>query len=325
MNQGIHRRGKRSSCFAFVLNRDRRRRTAEGSDKQSKAMTNNRRRQRTTDGDGVQQVVTMNNIHVREVEAATQRRWRRHQALRASEMEATNQQLRLQWWRQQRRPVMEAAAAERQGKVVGARWEVVVCVRSLAEEEEEGCQFLIGHTASVPEAVGLVRKSCQGFLPQLVREHRQVEAIGRFRKSCQEFLPQLVRELRQSCSKCGLSRYKIKDCDKENIDEDKNPIWHANKRKCDGLLRYPVDSMQWKNIDKEFLAFENESRNLRVRLAIDEMNHYENLSTNHSSWPFLLGIYNLPLDVYLSAMIDDLKLLWDDMVEVFDGFANESF
>lgn len=31
------------------------------------------------------------------------------------------------------------------------------------------------------------------------------------------------------------------------------------------------------------------------------------------------------IDVYLSTMINDLKLLWDDRVEVFDSFANESF
>jgi len=86
---------------------------------------------------------------------------------------------------------------------------------------------------------------------------------------------------------------------------------------------------------------------LRLGLAIDGMNPYENLSTNHSSWPVLLVIYNLPpslcmkrkymmlsmmvfgprqlgndIEVYLSPLIDDLKLLWDDEIEVFDGFAN---
>ena len=86
---------------------------------------------------------------------------------------------------------------------------------------------------------------------------------------------------------------------------------------------------------------------MRLGLAIDGMNPYENLSTNHSSWPVLLVIYNLPpslcmkrkymmlsmmvfgprqlgndIEVYLSPLIDDLKLLWDDEIEVFDGFAN---
>ena len=31
------------------------------------------------------------------------------------------------------------------------------------------------------------------------------------------------------------------------------------------------------------------------------------------------------LDVYLSPLIEDLKLMWDHGVEVFDGFANETF
>jgi len=185
-------------------------------------------------------------------------------------------------------------------------------------------------------------------------------------------------ELR-SCPKCGLSRYKIKDGDKENTDEiikhgspskvvwylpiiprfkcmftsptdAKNLRWHADERKCDGLVCHPRDSVQWTNIDKQFPTFGNESRNLRLGLASDGMNPYGNLSTNHSSWPILLVIYNLPpslcmkrkymmlsmmifgprqpgndIDVYLSPLIEDLKLLWDDGVEVFDGFANESF
>ena len=189
---------------------------------------------------------------------------------------------------------------------------------------------------------------------------------------------QVFTELR-SCPKCGLSRYKIKDGDKENTNEvtkhdppskavwylpitprfkrmfvnpidAKNLRWHADERKCDGLVRHSADSVQWKNIDKQFSTFGNESRNLRLGLALDGMNPYGNLSTNHSSWPVLLVIYILPpslcmkrkymmlsmmiygprqpgndIDVYLSPLIEDLKLLWDDGVEVFDGFANESF
>jgi len=93
-----------------------------------------------------------------------------------------------------------------------------------------------------------------------------------------------------------------------------------------------------------------ESCNLSVGSTTNGMDPYVNLSTNHSSWPVLLVIYNLPsglsmmrkymmlsmliygprepindIDVYLSSLIDDLKLLWDDGVKVFDAFANESF
>ena len=31
------------------------------------------------------------------------------------------------------------------------------------------------------------------------------------------------------------------------------------------------------------------------------------------------------IGVYLSPLIKDLKLLWDEGVKVFDGFGNESF
>ena len=80
------------------------------------------------------------------------------------------------------------------------------------------------------------------------------------------------------------------------------------------------------------------------------MNPFGNLSSNHNSWLVLLVIYNLPstlcmkrkymmfsmmisgpkqprndIDVYLKPLIEDLKLLWNERVDVFDTFKNESF
>jgi len=34
-----------------------------------------------------------------------------------------------------------------------------------------------------------------------------------------------------------------------NVNYTKNLTWHANGRKCDGLLRHAVNSLQWKKID----------------------------------------------------------------------------
>ena len=87
--------------------------------------------------------------------------------------------------------------------------------------------------------------------------------------------------------------------------------------------------------------FGKESRNIQLGLATDRMNLFGNMSTNHSSWPVLLVIYNLPpglcmkqkymmlsmmisgpkqsrndIDVYLSPLIEDLKLM---------ELANETF
>ena len=96
--------------------------------------------------------------------------------------------------------------------------------------------------------------------------------------------------------------------------------------------------------------FESDLRNLRLGLAIDGMNPYGNLSIKHSSWPILLIIYNLSywlctkikymmlsmmisgprqpendIDVYLSPLIEDLRLLWNEDVEVFDAYENVNF
>jgi len=64
-----------------------------------------------------------------------------------------------------------------------------------------------------------------------------------------------------------------------NGDDAKDLTWHANKRNCDGMLRHPADSSQWKKIDHLYPDFGKEARNLRHRLATDGMNPYGSLST----------------------------------------------
>ena len=181
------------------------------------------------------------------------------------------------------------------------------------------------------------------------------------------------------CPRCGLSRYKSKDNDVgsevtsikdgppakvlwylpiiprlkrlfANADDAKHLRWHAEERVSDGKIRHVADSLQWKKIDNEYPEFGSQSRNLRLGLATDGMNPFGNLSSNHSSWPVLLVIYNLPpwlcmkrkyvmlsmmisgpkqpgndIDVYLGPLIEDLKLLWDEGVDVYDGFSGENF
>ena len=184
-------------------------------------------------------------------------------------------------------------------------------------------------------------------------------------------------ETLKKCPICGLSRYKVKDndfdCDDSskrppakvlwylpiiprlkrlfaNASDAKNLIWHADERKRDGYLRHPADSLQWKEIDDLYPEFGKEKRNLRLGLATDGMNPFGNLSSNHSSWPVLLVIYNLPpsicmkrkyimlsmmisgpkqpgndIDVYLKPLIEDLKLLWEEGVDVFDAHSRDYF
>ncbi|KAK2426682.1 hypothetical protein QL285_025325 [Trifolium repens] len=174
------------------------------------------------------------------------------------------------------------------------------------------------------------------------------------------------------CPTCGQSRFKVKDGDFDsndkkkcppakvlwylpiiprfkrlfaNANDAKNLRWHALERECDGQLRHPADSLQWKKVDDLYPDFGIEARNLRLGLATDGMNPYGNLSSIHSSWPVLLIIYNLSpsicmkrkyimlsmmisgprqpgndIDVYLSPLIEDLRLLWEEGVDVLDAY-----
>ncbi|XP_078165505.1 uncharacterized protein LOC144560201 [Carex rostrata] len=126
------------------------------------------------------------------------------------------------------------------------------------------------------------------------------------------------------CPKCGVSRYRRKNQDTDDGNDEGNkgrapaksvwyfPIiprfkrlfanpkdakllrWHEDERKRDGKLRHPADSPQWRNIDRDFTGFGGESRNLRLGLSTDGMSPFGSMSSWHSTWPVLICIYNLP-------------------------------
>lgn len=130
----------------------------------------------------------------------------------------------------------------------------------------------------------------------------------------------------------------------------KTLTWHANKREVDGKLRHPADSPSWKFVDEKWPEFGKEPRNLRLALSSDGINSHSSLRSRYSFWPILLVTYNLPpsmsmerkfmmltmlisgprqpgnnIDVYLAPLIEDLKTLWDYVVEVYDAYRHDSF
>ncbi|XP_056691937.1 uncharacterized protein [Spinacia oleracea] len=125
----------------------------------------------------------------------------------------------------------------------------------------------------------------------------------------------------ESCPECNAPRYKKNKVPAKVMwyfpiiprfrrlfsipEEAKNLTWHADPdgREKDGMLRHPADSPQWIKIDKDFPDFGVEPRNLRLSLATD----------GHD------------IDVYLAPLIEDLKLLWDSGVEVYDAHRKENF
>ena len=125
------------------------------------------------------------------------------------------------------------------------------------------------------------------------------------------------------CPICGTSQYKVKDEEESSSDENskkgpptkvlwylpiiprfkhlfaneddtKDLTWHANGRISDGMVCHPIDSSQWKKINRLYLGFGKEARNLRLRLTTDGMNPFGDLSIKHNLWPTLIVIYNLP-------------------------------
>ena len=135
-----------------------------------------------------------------------------------------------------------------------------------------------------------------------------------------------------------------------NPKEAKSLCWHAEGRKKDGKMRHVADSPQWRNIDTRYPDFGKEMRNIRFGLSSDGINPFGNMSSRHSTWPVLLCIYNLPtwlcmkrkyimmslliqgpkqpgndIDVYLAPLIDDLKTLWGEGVDVYDAYRKEHF
>ncbi|XP_074356782.1 uncharacterized protein LOC141696554 [Apium graveolens] len=133
-------------------------------------------------------------------------------------------------------------------------------------------------------------------------------------------------------------------------EDSKHLTWHHNGRIKDGMLRHPVDSPQWKTFDDVHQDFGKEPRNLRLSLSTDEMNPHRLQSSSHSTWPVILIIYNLApwlcmkrkymmmstlisgpiqpgndIDVYLAPLIEDLKLLWEEGIEVEDRYRNDHF
>jgi len=99
-------------------------------------------------------------------------------------------------------------------------------------------------------------------------------------------------------------------------------------------------------IDSKFFKFECDVRNLRLGLSSDGMNQHDNMSSTHNT----LTIYNLPpwlciehtfimlsllisglrqpendIDGYLAPLIEDLKITWEENVEVFDTYHQENF
>ncbi|KAF5450521.1 hypothetical protein F2P56_030861 [Juglans regia] len=127
--------------------------------------------------------------------------------------------------------------------------------------------------------------------------------------------------------------------------------WHKDAHVDDPTsMRHPADSRVWKDFDNKYVAFSHDPRNVRLGLASDGFNPFNNMSRPYSIWPVLLVPYNLPpwscmkdpytmlsllipgpkspgndIDVFLRPLVDELKELWEEGIRTFDAYSGQMF
>lgn len=77
--------------------------------------------------------------------------------------------------------------------------------------------------------------------------------------------------------------------------------WAGSHRSEDGWLRYPQDSSAWKRLEALCPFLLRDPRNVVFGLATDGFNPYGHNSASHSTWPFMLVLYNLPPELAIKA------------------------
>jgi hypothetical protein len=137
-------------------------------------------------------------------------------------------------------------------------------------------------------------------------------------------IPRLLRMFR-SAEIAQLLRYHV---DNPNVQSEE-------------VMKSVADSPAWRHVEEAIdPAFSTGKRNLRFGLALNGVNPFRHNNTQHSMWPILMVIYNLPpylvmkkffiqlcilisgkesptnenIDVFLRPLVDELKLLWDGII-----------
>ncbi|KAK9277062.1 hypothetical protein L1049_006601 [Liquidambar formosana] len=151
-------------------------------------------------------------------------------------------------------------------------------------------------------------------------------------------------EHKDECPECGESRWKYNDGKRKKISHKilryfplkprlqrlfmskktaTDMRWHKEKRIIEeNVLRHPVDSIAWKEFDKEHDWFAQEPRNVRLGLASDV---YERAFFMMSLLIPGLKSPGNDIDVYMRPLIDELKELWEDGVETYDASTKQNF
>ena len=117
------------------------------------------------------------------------------------------------------------------------------------------------------------------------------------------------------CLKCGEPRYKTDNRKAKKISQKilryfplilrlqrlymstkiaEKMRWHYEQRVLEeNILSHLTDSLVWKDFDAKHPYFASDPHNIRLDLAIDGFNLFDNLSTSYSMWSVMLVVYNV--------------------------------
>jgi hypothetical protein len=70
--------------------------------------------------------------------------------------------------------------------------------------------------------------------------------------------------------------------------------FHAKNRSRDNVLRMSADGSALNYIEEKWPIFKEESRNVRLSLAVDDVNPFGELRSMYSVWPVFVIKNNLP-------------------------------
>jgi hypothetical protein len=73
-------------------------------------------------------------------------------------------------------------------------------------------------------------------------------------------------------------------------------IWWDDERKVDDdKIAHPTDCSQWKAFDAKYKNFSEDPMNVRFSLSTNRMNPFNERMSDHSTWPVILTMYNIPM------------------------------
>ena len=78
--------------------------------------------------------------------------------------------------------------------------------------------------------------------------------------------------------------------------------WHAENKRTEGVMCHPSNGEVWKHFDSTYPDFAHDPRNVRLGLCADSFTPYNQSGCTYSCWPIIVTPYNLPLELYMTAL-----------------------